>query len=357
MTFQNKKHDGWMVVIEWDGDKPPTSFYNRVRKLTSGVRQTDKVGSPFSRRAEVDVRAVHMQEGAILCMSKSLARALALLAQEYGAINVDVAEVKNLSPVVATEEDLQALQRIRNTLGRRGRPPRKYRRWKTVTCYEEIVSRHYETDDDIINCEVCGSLDITVTYPNVIAGADDVGETFFREFEDETLFDTWMRLRVLQHGGVTFPLLIFDKDSVGEFEPMPRFQSDISLSDESPWYVEEVPRSFPQPEKDILGKMYLSCLTFLDYFADQPDKIIEILDGIFVSRYKYPPEERLEGRLQALSLAMLLYPQISKDYLLAIDEDKVDFFDAAPAVEPRRLVDLFTIYMSAKIAKEKKNEQ
>jgi len=356
MTFQKKKHDGWMVVIEWDGDKPPTSFYNRVRKLTSGVRQTDKVGSPFSRRAEVDVRAVHMQEGAILCMSKSLARALALLAQEYGAINVDVAEVVNLSPVVATEEDLQALQRIRNTLGRRGRPPRKYRRWKTITCFEEIVSRHRETDEDIINCEECGSLDIAVTYPNVIAGADNIERTFFREldFEDETLFDTWLRLRAQQHGGITFPQILFDEDdedSVGYFEPMPYYMHDTHVEHQS------IPHSFPQPQKDLLNMMYHSCLTFLDYFADQPDKIIEILDGIFVSRYKYPAEERLEGRLQALSLAMLLYPEISKDYLLAIQDDKVDFFDAAPAIDPRRLVDLFAIYMSAKLAKEKEYEQ
>ena len=75
-------NSGHLVVIEWDGMKPPTPFYHRVRRLTSGVRQDDSVDarsvSPFARRAERNDTAVIMQEGAIYCTSKSLARALAL---------------------------------------------------------------------------------------------------------------------------------------------------------------------------------------------------------------------------------------------------------------------------------------
>lgn len=343
-------NSGYLVVIEWDGMKPPTPFYHRVRSLTSGVRQNDSATmrkvAPFARRSERNENAVIMQEGAIYCASKSLARALALLAQEYGAVNVDIATVSKMSPVEATTADLAALSKINKILGRRGRPPNRSNRWISVTCYEEVLTQTLLTDKDIINCPTCGSLSVSMSFPG-----EDVESCIWETGYDESLFEQWLAHRLVEDGIVTFheiSYIIDDDPPMDDFvrapfansspDTNPTMYATLSLIAGTATYTSLL----PTPQKKIIGMMARSDLDALDVFYAHPEILVRILDAIFVGRLKLDEEERLEGRLTALSSMMVRYPDIASDYLLALDDDKVDFFDASPIIPIKDMVDYFT---------------
>jgi len=350
---------GFLVVIEWDGMKPPTPFYHRVRALTSGVRQDDSEDarsiSPFARRAERNDNAVIMQEGAIYCTSKSLARALALLAQQYGAINVDMAVVDDLSPIEATKEDIEALSKINKVLGRRGRPPARRQRTLAVTCYEEIITKHVDTDKDVINCPSCGSLTVNVAYIENDTQADEgLGWNFYDK--ENSLFENWLGIRLFVMRRLMFyPVSYTDNLLDDEFEPLyfhhAPYGAEGKISDTSSMFthsskgftreVLDKISQLPKHEGDILTMMARSNLNELDKFYNHPEILVRILDAILVAQLTLSDEERLEGRLGALSAAMIRYPDIASDYLLAPNKNSVDFFDASPIIPSKKMVEYF----------------
>lgn len=353
-------NSGYLVVIEWDGKKPPTPFYHRVRKLTSGVRQDDseeaRKKSPFARRATRNDSAVVMQEGAIYCTSSSLARALALLAEQYGAANVEMADVSDLAPVVATKEDIAALSRINKILGRRGRPPAKRYRNVTITCFEEIRSTTVFTDEELVTCPYCGSLTTELSYPDY---AEEYENQRFCYSAKLSIFESWLEVRVFDGSGVKFLKVDFDVEGY-DGNPLPFFKAPYSHAYANNESGTEDMFSYdgnssdlltrisllPKPQKRVLLMMSNSNLDYLDNFAKHPDVIVKMLDAIFVSRYKLPSEDKIEGRIAALSAAMLRYPDIGNQYDLAIDDDKVDFFDASPIIPAKELVEYFTMMRS-----------
>jgi len=74
----NQVREFHIVVIEWDGEKPPRQWYRRLKRLAGGVRGDKKV-NPIERRAD---KGIIIQEGCILTPSYSLARALAIMARD-----------------------------------------------------------------------------------------------------------------------------------------------------------------------------------------------------------------------------------------------------------------------------------
>ncbi len=177
-----------LVLIEWDGSRPPTTWYNRIHKLGIFVGSKD-TRSPLERRKsqrpqrDSDGRifeAVAFQEGAIVVDDMITARTLAHLAkQEYGAKSVMVAD---LSPeeLYVTPQDQAILEHIHGTLGRRGRPTSK-QKW-VVFCREEMMAYEWEGVEPYA-CPSCGSLHITWRSGEIekvnVGGITDLWDAWF----------------------------------------------------------------------------------------------------------------------------------------------------------------------------------
>lgn len=145
----------YLLVIEWDGNRPPTRWYNRLASLGLYIRGS-KEQSPLARR-KAPTGVVH-QEGALFLESLSQAKTLALLAKSMGAVTVTVGETRILNTLM-TNQDRDALTRIHTTLGRRGRPPKDDN--YAVTCHDCLHTTEV-LGQEPPNCELCGSFRITV---------------------------------------------------------------------------------------------------------------------------------------------------------------------------------------------------
>jgi len=146
-----------IVVIEWDGNKAPSLYYRRVHALSFKVAG-DKELSPLARRAGEDGgQGVIMQEGVFLCASESLARQIAGIALDCGAVNVSLGTVQFPGHFTRSVEDAQILDRVEMVLGRRGRkPPEEL--W-AVSCLECLQVSNVTTWQPV-SCPTCGGLRI-----------------------------------------------------------------------------------------------------------------------------------------------------------------------------------------------------
>lgn len=145
-----------IVLIEWDGKKPPSVWYHRLKKLGL-VISGNKDQSPLTRRQTF--AGVAFQEGAILTVSESEARGLAWLAKDCGAKSVSIGKIE-FSEMLMTNADAAVLNRIQQTLGKRGRPVKDVQDqdW-TVTCLDEMKS--FESfGREPVHCPSCGSFHI-----------------------------------------------------------------------------------------------------------------------------------------------------------------------------------------------------
>lgn len=140
--------DHYVVIIEWDGNRPPSKWYDRLTKLGLSTTGTgDKNTSVLDRRAswkpggEGEERALVHQEGTIICQKESTARTLAFLAQELGAKAVSYGNLQ-IYDLFMTPQDQVALDQIASTLGKRGKPT-NITRW-VVTCHDEGLTREIE---------------------------------------------------------------------------------------------------------------------------------------------------------------------------------------------------------------------
>jgi hypothetical protein len=170
------------AVVEWDGMKPPTTFYNRLRRMGIRVRG-DKNISPVARR-QVEEKYVVVQEGNYRCASYSLARAIALLAKTYGATYIAIETVETADQIKITAEDAKVLHRLETICGARGRPhggetgPRTY----CVTCMEEARSWSMDSEEQIVNCPSCGGLLIRTMDGKIPVFKYDSGKSVFENW-------------------------------------------------------------------------------------------------------------------------------------------------------------------------------
>lgn len=149
---------GYVVIIEWDGGRPPSTWYNRMAKLGLTVRG-DKSRSPLERRR--GRHGVTHQEGAIVVASESEARLLGHLAQEMGAKDVTVGILSALD-MSMTDSDREVLDHVSKTLGKRGRPTRDEKNeehYWAITCLDEMVTQVIRARD-AVNCPTCGSFHV-----------------------------------------------------------------------------------------------------------------------------------------------------------------------------------------------------
>lgn len=161
MAINDDTQRGYIVMVEWDGRTPPTTWYNRLHKEGLYVRGS-KDQTPLARRAQLGTSSagVVYQEGCIICQSEGLARSVASYAWEQGATNVSVGLVR-LDQFNMSERDHAILDSLNAVWGRRGRKSSADQGDYVITCLEDAHSWQVESDDKPMICPQCGSPMIT----------------------------------------------------------------------------------------------------------------------------------------------------------------------------------------------------
>lgn len=132
-TSTPEQMNGFIVLIEWDGNKPPTRWYSFLARYGLNIGQGgvgDKFAnagkgdriSPIARRMagkNSNPYGVAFQEGAIVVNSGDMARRLASNARYFGATSVSIGSV-SLNPYSMTPEDEQALSYALAVTSKRG---------------------------------------------------------------------------------------------------------------------------------------------------------------------------------------------------------------------------------------------
>lgn len=289
----------YIVVLEWDGEKPPMAFYNRLHTLGLFVRgdKMDAEGNeitPLKRRAISD-GSVIAQEGAIICASQSLANIVAAEAVNWHAKDVQIA---SLEPVAYTmsAEDAKIMNRIEAIFGRKGRPSGEKVDW-VVTCLEETKSYPLDEERDAINCPYCSGLRIRAR----------IGKMDHYKFPDKgSVFKAWRRHRFV-HGEFETP--------VEDAEDEPPMSTSIQNED----------------EKKVV-RMMGNSPDFLRQIRKLPRHMAKrVLDGVLSARTHMPKEVRKTKRVEAVVYLFERNVAPTKVSLLeAID--KVDILDAASII-------------------------
>ena len=250
----------YIVLVEWDGTPPPNTFYRRLRGLALPRVRGDKSQPPVPRR--LGDQGIIFQEGAFIVRSRSLARAIASLAQTYGAKAVQVGTITLLEEMAPSPEDLRALERIQSVLGRRGGPHPQPPTYWVVACLEDggVYTVHAPR---VLNCPHCGGVRIRprrgLPNPYSDPGGDPI--------------EAWIRTR--------FAMGVWEPPVPGDRPVLPPANVRILLEGERA--VVESIKSSPH----------------LRLPRDR-EAAFQILDAILVARCYWPPQERQEARLRAV---------------------------------------------------------
>lgn len=287
--------DYHFVLIEWDGEKPPTKWYRKLDSLVGGVRSGEAANkenmSAIVRRAEHgQAGSVVFQEGCILCKSETLARELALYARDE--IGYDMQREGRRPPTVMignaratraftpTPEDDMYLKKITDVLGKRGKRPDpvKY----VVTCHEDLgVHTTEKPKGHAINCPNCGGFKINVREGGEMVYYDD----------GSPIFELWLRTRFNYHA---------------HFEPceiLPEHaKNDVGVQSAPPLAGVEL---YNAKDDDTVNAMKQST-EIARAMADMEQgefttrmQAIDLLDAIFVARRHYTAQQVLDSRVKA----------------------------------------------------------
>ena len=159
-----------VVLIEWGGKKPSSSWYNRLHSYGLYSRQPNNTKDEFSL---LEWRATQngglkserhngmiLQEGAIMVSSARLASDIAGWAKAEGCQFVHIGHMvtKEFS---MKESDLKAFQQLQKNVGKRG-PKRTTEVGKyVVTCLSEVKSYEVDLEATPFMCPYCRGSNIT----------------------------------------------------------------------------------------------------------------------------------------------------------------------------------------------------
>lgn len=165
MAEQIKQQHGFIVLVEWDGRKPPTSWYSYLEQygLTTkrGARYNEERQSPLSRRLTGDnPYGLAFQEGAIVVNSGDLARKVASTARYYGATTISIGSI-SVNPFTMSEQDEAALAKVMAVTSKRGPKAKSEEGRYSIFCIEEAVTHITDLRERPVCCPNCGSSRIT----------------------------------------------------------------------------------------------------------------------------------------------------------------------------------------------------
>lgn len=303
----------FIVVTEWDGEKPPTTYYKRLHQLGLKVRG-DKSLSPLERRA-TEGGSVIVQEGAVLCASESLAREVAMLAEHLGATIVQVGEVE-LENIRMTDEDMRVFQRVESVFGRRGRPPTEAFDW-CVTCLEEARSFNVHDATDVVNCPNCKGLKIK---------ARQGRQAIMRLPLTGSAFDDWMMTRFYS-GTFEVPDVVDSTD--------PLFSESIEPDDV---YLDDI----RDPREQAIVERIQNSPQVIEY-ADQINDLW-IIDLLFVAQLMHDEQERMSKRV-AVVTKLFERGLDPSEVKLRQAPDHYDLADLGTVIQPRRAAEMYVHHM------------
>lgn len=296
-----------VVLIEWDGEFPPATWYRRLEELVGSVRGNgDKSQSPLKRRAR-DGGGVTFQEGCILCASESLAITLANYVQHE--IAPKMREEGKRPPTVqygeislhsnwAMDPDSEAvIKNIHRILSKRGKPPEMTR--YAVTCYEECETFAVERPlGRVINCPHCAGLNIAIREGYISAFNDDGSD----------IFEFWKRVRF----------------SLGRWEWSRITPSAI----DAPAFDPSKNRGHEADALQIMDSASdLLRIIRNEAVTSGRTLALEMLDAIFVSRSRHAPEKRNDARVQAVAKYFRLGGNAYN--VMVLESPEPDIFDVA----------------------------
>lgn len=296
----------WVVIMERDGKKPSTKYYNRLRALGLYVNrdQKDPNGvrnpNPQQRRAVSDGMVV-VQEGCVICATEDTARKVAMYANEDGCTNVKVGRIET-EDFYANTEDVKIHQRIEALAGKRGRrgieePDQEW----DVLCYNEIGVYTEPESRYVLNCPHCGGMKIKAFPKGKITRYqmpdDDPNEPFVQR---------WLRAAF----------------GNGEFVP-------VAVNGETPPATPRVPtngegktcdviKRSPELSEEKLGK--------LDMFT-----AAHVLDAVFIARREIARDTRINNRVAAC-VKLLSGKADPAKVPVAEDDNVYDVLDAASII-------------------------
>lgn len=258
-----------IVVIEWDGKQPSTTYYNGLRRLHLRVRG-DKNKDPLVRRTREEDHSVIAQEGAVLVESESLARQVAHLARECGARTVMVGEVEFDSEARGrqmTQQEQEVVNRFNKAFRQRGRPIETEEREWVVSCPECASTSVVRSEKLVIQCPNCGGL----------RAASRVGYKHVFHRHPQTL-DEWKNMYFVE-GYFETPEVTQDPHIICE-----DFNKDVKLNGENLSVFEGLKSS------EMVNK-------YLVPHLDMPDNR-QLMNDIFIAYRYYTQKDRQHPRTE-----------------------------------------------------------
>ena len=187
----------YMVLYEFAGKKPPSTFYNRLHAygLYSRQPQDTELGvlqwraSRGGSKRSVAQHGIVLQEGIIATSSYDLAQKIAAYAQDMGAEVVKVGHMV-VNEFHMNEKDQKVFEELKAKVEKRGPKPKAEAGRYTVTCLDESMSYTVDTDEVPMVCDKCASSNILTR-----RGALPTFQDFDGEWDEDDPFGYWKRTR------------------------------------------------------------------------------------------------------------------------------------------------------------------
>lgn len=331
----------YVVLIEWNGDIPPTKWYRRLHKSGIRVRTKESADGVVASRLDATRSTVIVQEGAVITFSYSLARMIA--AWLTNGIEVErhqYEEVEGKRKLVSVETeivkpalvlfgkldieadfepsiaDVRALEHMETVHGRRGRKP-DAQEW-AVTCYECMETHSVESGTPT-HCPVCNGVQIDFAPGTVPA---------YKDNPSSDVLDYWFRTRF---GGGRF---IFPKVEDEAMDAPSRYVID------NDWQAETAETLHGSPLVEQMHGLHLGRQTML-----------HLLDAAYTVRSVWSDSRRMNARIEAVTQFLIANSDPAALAGISMSEmPQPDLFDLAGKIGAHQAAGYALAYMARKLA-------
>lgn len=225
-----------VVIIEWNGKKPSSTFYNRLHAYGLYSRQPSSNSEEFSllewranrqgSNKRESKRGLILQEGLIVVNSLTLAEDIARWAKnENKAALVQIGHM-TVSDFTMTERDFQVFDKLQQAVSKRGPKVVGDAGSYAVTCFDDVKTYSIQAESLPVMCPTCGGSNVQSRM-----GQLHIYQQYDERHDDKYLY--WMGTRF---GEGSFEVPVLKANEVGTFYPTPKSAkvnlSTMDLSDE-----------------------------------------------------------------------------------------------------------------------------
>ena len=219
-----------VVIIEWGGKKPSSSWYNRLHSYglySRSPKSTDNEFSLLEWRASQrgsskmeSRRGVILQEGLIVVNSLTLAEDIARWAKnENKAALVQIGHM-TVSDFTMSERDFAVFDKLQSAVSKRGPKVVGDSGFYAVTCFDDVKTYSIEADSLPVMCPMCGGSNVQSRM-----GQLHIYQQYSKILGD--MDDYWKGTR-FSEGVFEVPVL---KANDTQFYPVPKENVSIKLPD------------------------------------------------------------------------------------------------------------------------------